>query len=377
MKILPRFVQWLGMFCVWCGVVHGEDASQKIRIGFIEGFTGDDPHTAAELWRGAELFFRNVPNAAAHIQLLQVDNHGSPETTYQVMEDLHQQGVNIAVGISKSDQAIVAASVATKNAMLFVTPFATNTRVTTDAPSTFRLCYTDDVQGTALAQFANAEFAPTRVLILQNVDVQYSIGLTQQFVTTWNQLRPGSTVQTLNYVSGDLGLANVHATVEQLRPQLVFIPDHITRSAILIKEIHSIDPNIVFLGGDGWGGKKVFQAVYPQQTANIRLFYSTHWHENIHTPENQQFVALYRKNYVGEPVTSGAALTYDTLSMVWRAVQTCQPSPTTACLTHAVEVGRFATTTGAVTFGPDHNPRKRLVIIRYTRDAGHSLYKMM
>lgn len=374
-----RCLVFLAMLGTVAVMQQSAQADSGIPVAFIEGFTGADPNTARELYRGAKLFLKKTPQAKKMLRIEKIDNRGIPAETYRSIKVMTKQGVKIVVGISKSDQAIVASHVATEENILFITPFATNTKVTEDARSTFRICFTDIKQGSALAKFAHEEFLPSRMLVLTNVDSQYSIGLAKEFLRTYKSYNSDSAIRELRYLSDNLKLADVQKIFEEFRPVLVFIPDHITRSSIFIREIHQKNPEVIFMGGDGWGGKKVFHAVYPKlkYQHGIHAYYSTHWHESIAGGRNYGFVKGYEESYPGEPITSGAALTYDAFNVLWEALRRCSFEQNVECLTTAIKTMSFSATTGRLQYKGGHNPEKNVFIIRITGSGKHELHKTL
>ena len=338
--------------------------ASKTRVAFISGKTGSDPHTARELERGVDVFLQQNPDAAKKLGIERFDSKGDPAETFKAIESIAKKGIKLVVGIARSDEAIVISKYISDKDMLFLTPFATNPRVTQESENAFQICFSDLAQGPALAAFAGKLYRGKKLLVLTNTSSLYSIGLTEGFMK--NLPKDVSVKQQLYSTEARRGDV-IQALVRDFKPAAIFIPDHINNAALFANEIHREYPEIEFLGGDGFGGLRVLKGVFGE-TPSIQLTFSTHWHESVKTPANERFLAGYRKLYPGDLPTSGAALTFDSLNVLYQALKKAKYSDEAKRLRELIVGGTFHSTTGDLRFrNGERSAIKDVVLLKYDK----------
>jgi branched-chain amino acid transport system substrate-binding protein len=262
-------------------------------VGLIAGFTSSDPNTANEFKRGMEVFMKLHPEISKQLEIRVTDNRGDAAYTLELMRKMAKEdGVRVFIGVSNSDEAITASIAAEETRSLFITPFATNPKVTQNKKYTFRACYSDEIQGRTLAKFAGEELRPKSVHVLTNRDSHYSQGLSESFLKRLKSTHPKIRTEQILYSKNDYRWPEIQAQLEKNPPEVVFIPDHVTHAGVLTKHINEAFPGRVFLGGDGWGGKRVLHAIHGENHPS-RAFYSTHWDEAMAGPEAARFNETY------------------------------------------------------------------------------------
>jgi branched-chain amino acid transport system substrate-binding protein len=339
-----------------------------IVVGLIAGFTSSDPNTANEFRRGMEVFFKLHPQASKRLEVRVLDNKGDPAKTVELVQEEIKNGNKIFVGVSNSDEAIAASSIIEKQGALLITPFATNPKVTLGRKHTFRACYSDDVQGETLARFTGSELKPQSVDILINRDSHYSQGLAESYLQTLKASFPSIKTRAHFYSKTDYRWNEMKAEMEKSVPDLVFIPDHVTHAAILTKNINEVFPGRKFLGGDGWGGKKVLHAIHGENLPSS-AYYSTHWDEAAVGKESDRFVSAYKKLFPeATSVSSGAALTYDSFLLLNHALKAWPgpaKDPNHLKLIEALERTKVTGVGGKIAYRPgkDHTPSRPVILI--------------
>lgn len=292
--------------------------NEKVPVAFVAALSGSDPHTAQELVRGLRVF---EATQKSPFEIKVFDNKGDPEKTYSLFKELKEQKYKLIVGLARSDEALVAARAAEENKQIFLTPFATNPSISKKFSSAFQVCFNDDEQGEVLALFANSQLKAKKILVLKNSQSNYSIGLTESFVKNiqvGGYREEGGAAKSfvqMVYENSLESLKDIAAAVEFKKIDLVFVPDHIQRASLIAKELVKINPHLIFLGGDGFGGAKMMAAIFGK-TPEIDLYYSTHWYEEILFKKNRQFVKKYMELFPESRATSGAARSFDALNVL-------------------------------------------------------------
>lgn len=341
------------------------NAFAAVEVGFIAGLTGTDPNTARELGRGVEVFEKAHPDARQMMKINILDNQGSPEKTLMAMDELYKKGVRIFIGVSSSNEAIAAAKfVAEKKDSLFITPFATNPKVTEYSDRVFRTCFDDVQQGEFLARYVSKQFKGKRVAVFTNSSSHYSQGLSSVFMKNIS----GITAKNFEYTSVAPDPGALRAEIAAFKPDLAFIPDSAQSAAQIAKLVFEIDRKTQFLGGDGMGGIRLFHAVLPI-TEDLKVQYTTYWHAEIQTRENKAFMKIYKKLFPKDNPSSGAALTYEAFGVLFQALKNAK-STSVRDLVHAIRSKPYAGTTGNLKFDAySGTPKRSVVLMSLGRDG--------
>lgn len=201
------------------------------------------------------------------------------------------------VGTIRSDHALVAADIAERMAIPFVTPLSTNPKVTEGKKFTLRTCFDDRTQADLLSQFVFREKKHTRVAILFNQSQVFSHGFAIEFEKAARKL---GVVNILSRPLSENSEVDSKTTSElqAFSPDAVLVPSYqVEAAAVLAKLIAVLPAKVEFFGPDSWGGGRLFHAVFSgERNAVFRGFYAEHWSREIKSKANRDFLDLYLKN---------------------------------------------------------------------------------
>ena len=347
-------------------------AGAQTRVAYIAGVTGTDPNTARELARGIDVFKSLHKQSSKSIDIKVFDNEGSVEKTLAVMELAYNDGFKFFVGVSNSNEAMAAAKfISMHKDTFFITPFATNSKITQVSDRIFRICYDDSAQGKFLAKFVQNTLRSKRAMILTNIESLYSQDLAENFTKNLKKV----ITQKYDYIITELDagkdISKLIATAKSFNPDVVFIPDSSQNTAKILKILYSELPSVHYVGGDGWGGQTLFQAIFPV-TPKMKLSYSTYWDSEISINLNKKFINAYSKLYGGDKPTSGAALSYESLYILADAIksQGLKSVSNIEAIKTFLYSKTFKGTTGDIKFSKDNGtPARQIVIMSIGQDS--------
>ncbi len=349
-------------------------AEIRTKVAYLGGFSSLSTGTVLtdlNLEKGLKIFLKMHPEVDKSIEFVRFDNQGEASNTALEAKKIIDQNIKFIVGVSKSNHALVVAPLADENKILFITPQATNDKVTQNHPYVFRSCFSDFYQGRAIAQFAIQNRKAKKILVMTNVDTPYSLGLAQRFKEFVGKK---ALITEMKYLPDGINVAEIKTTVERVKPDLVFIPDYVNTAVFLIKELYKIDPKLLLVGGDGWGGREVLDpAIKPLKGLNA--YYTTLWSQDLANPKNQKFVKLFASEYPGDPSSISAATMYDALSIFWESFKAVKGPKTPDAVRAKLLSTTFLTTSGKISFPDPNNPTpKRRVVMNRLNEGEHELY---
>ena len=366
MKKISLFLLLLALFTSACEI----RSSQTVRIGIIAYLQGNGdaiatsgtPSLNAARLAVDEINARggvNINGQRANVELVVASTENDAAKVQAATGKLIQTDKVVAiVGPQYSGDAIVAGDIAQRLNVPLITGTATNPQVTQGRSFVFRIPFTDDFQGRALADFAYYDLQARRIGVFYDANDIYSNGLAQTFITAAEAL--GSrVVLTETFESGNV---NIQPQIDRLlaaKLQLIFMPvypaDAMLQVGLLVKGGY---PGYL-LGGDGWDA--VTQVKLP---AFNHTYASTSYSVKVTYPENRQFIEKYQQIY-GNPPNDSAASVYDAFNLIFRAIETAGSALPVDIQSSLMSMPVYNGATGPIDFVNSGDPAKPAYILYF------------
>lgn len=338
------------------------DAENAIRVAAIFSYTGTAASSNLSSILGVrwaiEDINRNGGVLGRHVRLIEIDNIGTPIGSKVAVDKAIREDAAAIIGPAWSTHALAAARTAQNAGIPMISNVATHPRVTRIGNCIFRVCNNDFLQGRVLGQFARRELKIEQVVILQDLNSDYSQGLACTFREAFERLG-GTICAVLDYKATQTNFRNLLATAKAADPDLVFVPGH-DESGSIIAEAHRIGLQVPFMGGDGWDVASFFTKGGNQLASG---FYATHWNEAVKNPQSIDFNQRYKKLY---PFLSPAALGYDAVFILADAMRRSGSTDRRAICKALAQTKNFQGITGNLTFNASGDPIKPIVIMKIT-----------
>ena len=339
------------------------NSSDVIKIGVFEPLTGANAAGGEMTVEGIELAHAKVGEVLGKkVELVILDNKSEKVDAANAVSRLIDKDKVVAIIGSYGSSLSMAAGDIVKNAKVpAVGCSPTNPLVTLDNDYYFRVCFIDPFQGTVMANYAFNELRAKKAAIIQDVQQDYSIGLSKYFVDAFVKLTgdAGSIVATTSYNTGDQDFSAQLTNVKSLNPDVIFAPGNDGESALLIKQARDLGIDIPILGGDTWespvflsvGGNAVEGAVY-----------STHFtSESPVTAASEDFLKEYKAKYNKEANAFGA-LGYDAYMVIIDAIEKAGSEDPVAIRDKIAATTDFVGATGIITLDSNGDAVKSAII---------------
>src|SRR5262249_29841312 len=157
-----------------------------------------------------------------------------------------------------SSRSLAAASEAQKSRIPMVSPASTNPKVTQIGDYIFRACFVDSFQGSSMARFAFNDLGMKKIAILYDIKNDYSVGLTEFFEKTVNELGV-EIVEKQSYSEGDIEFRAQLTAIKSKNPPAIYIPGYYTEVGLIARQARDLGINVPLLGGDGWDSPKTLE----------------------------------------------------------------------------------------------------------------------
>lgn len=362
MRSTPHKMLATAMFLLLAGNAMAAD----LKIGVVSPMTGATATFGQENANGIKLAYEKMKKMAGGKKfdlIIEDDKSEAIESTNATRKLLSVDKVSVMIGAPTSSLALASAPIVQEAKIPFITPTATNAKVTMVGDYITRACFTDDFQGVVMAKFAVENLKKMKGLVLIENTSDYSKGLAKAFTENFVKLggKMAST-EELTYAAKDTDFQSLLRKVKRANPDFVFVPGYYVEVGLLLKQARAIGINVPFLGGDGWDSPKLFEIAGEAVKGS---YISNHFAPDDKSPVVQNFVKEYEKAYGSKP-GSFAALGYDSLGIVADAIKRAKSTKPADIRAALVATKGYQGITGTITFDKDRNPTKSAVVLEAT-----------
>jgi branched-chain amino acid transport system substrate-binding protein len=342
-----------------------QSSSNDIVIGHLASMTGDTATFGTSADEGIRLALDEI-NAAGgvlgkKIKIITEDDRSVTSEARTVANKLITRDHVVALlGEIASSRSIAAAPVAQSAKIPMLTPGSTNPKVTQEGDYIFRVCFTDDFQGEAIARFAMESLGLKRFAILYAVNSDYSVGLrdrVKQYVTTHG----GQILAEESYTEkADRDFRGQLTKIKDTNPEAIFMTGYYTEAGLVARQARQLGITVPLIGGDGWDSDVSLES---GGDAINGCFFTNHYSPDENRPVVQQFVAAYKAKYNGKVPDAMAVLGYDAMRVMADAIKRAGNTDGTKIRDALAATKAFPGVAGDITIDQNRNASKSIVVI--------------
>ena len=245
---------WLTGLVLAAGLGLASTADAQIKFGVAGPITGPNASFGAQLTNGVGQAVEDFNKAGGilgqKLELEQGDDVSDPKQGVSVANKFVGDGVHFVIGHFNSGVTIPASEVYSDNDILFVTPSATNPKVTDrklwDA---FRTCGRDDQQGKLWADLALSDLKDKKIAIVHD-KTPYGQGLAD---AARGFMNAGGKKEVL-YEGVNVGEKDYSAIVSKIKAagaDYVMWGGLHTEAGLIVRQMRDQDMKTILISGDG------------------------------------------------------------------------------------------------------------------------------
>ncbi len=247
-----------GILIGFVGCAKAPEGEQVVKIALVCPLTGDIAAMGQGMKRGAEMAIEEA-NASGKFQdikleLAAFDDRGDPKeaanVANQVISDAKIIGV---IGHLNSGCSIPASQVYAKHNLLMITPASTNPKLTLQGlKNVFRVCTTDDVQGSFGANYCVDNLKIITVAVIHD-KTAYGQGLAEEFKKQFEarETRQGKILSFDGINSGDKDFRALLTRIKNEKPDLLYFGGMYSECGLITKQAKELGLQVPVVGGDG------------------------------------------------------------------------------------------------------------------------------
>jgi branched-chain amino acid transport system substrate-binding protein len=308
------------MFAAGCGG-SGKD---ELVIGEYGSLTGGDATFGGSTKTGVEAAMADLTaSAQGKIGGLPVrvvvedDQSQAQEAANAVQKLISQDQVVSVIGEVASSRSLAGGPICQTAGVPMISPSSTNPKVTQVGDCIFRMCFLDDFQGRAVAQFAFQTLGLKKVAILKDLKSDYSAGLTEYFGDAFKKLG-GTVIAEQSYQAGDQDFSAQLTAIKAKHPDAIYIPGYYTEAGLIARKARELGITVPLLGSDGWESEKLLEIGGESMNGS---YYTNHWALDMPNPKLQAFLKSYREKNAGSDPDAIAGLAYDAANVLFGCLQ--------------------------------------------------------
>lgn len=350
----------------------GVGAANTFKVGAVGPRTGPVATYGLSVLNAVTLAVEEV-NAAGgilgqQVELIIEDNKADATETNNAFRKLASRDqVHAIIGAVVTANSIVGAQVAQMMQVPMITPTSTAEKVTQEGDYIFRSCLIDPVQAVIAGNFAYSSLGLREVAILTAQTNDYSVGLTEVFTETYENLG-GKVVAFESYSEGDQDFKAQLTKIRARNPEAIYVPGYYTEAGLIARQMRQLGMEQPIIGPDGFDSPKLFEI---GGDAVLGSYFTNHYSKEADDPVSKKFVADYRAKY-GEDPDGFAALGYDAALILFDAIERAGDAAKAKNITSARKAIRDAiadtkdlkAVTGTLTLDENRNPVKSAVILK-------------
>ena len=369
--------------CGHTGVADSGTSPEPIHIGAIYDLTGAQAPLDIPSLDGARLAVDRINTAGGllgrRVELLERDGQTNASVVRYDARNLARQGVAAMIGLSDTDQVLAAAPVAAAAGIPFVTSGATSPRLPAQVPGwLFLACYGDNEQAAAAAEYAVTEMGTRRVAVLYDKDSEYTKLLQHYFVEAFKAYG-GTVVFSRAFTTGDLDAKELMEPATQTdgdgdspapaTVHLIFVASEPEDAGPLVVKLRAAGFGQPIMGGDSFDQQLLISAA---EDSGGGVYFTTHAALGLpHSSRSmRRFSARYSAAYGRSPENAFAALGYDAVNLVAKAIRKAQSDDPAKVRDALLDMRAFNGVTGPTSYAGDtFVPAKAVTVVSVGREA--------
>lgn len=360
----------LALVAVGCG----GGGTNSVKVALVCPLTGDDAAHGQGMKRAFIMAIEDA-NAAKKlgditIEALPMDDRSDPKEAVTVATQvISDRGIIGIIGHLNSGCSIPASQVYTKRNLPMITPASTNPKLTQQGlKNVFRVCGTDDVQGSFGANYVHDTLGFAKVAVIHD-KTAYGQGLAEEFQKQF--LAIGGTVTSFDGIDrGEKDFKALLTRVKAGEPQLLYYGGLYAEAGLMSKQMKELGLAIPLMGGDG-----IFTSEYARiaGSASEGDLASMVGLPPSKLPLAKDFLARYAQRWPGDDVEPYDPLTYEATMLLLDAYASCgmDPAKLNATIAGIVHQGII----GEVSFDQNGDNRNKAISMNRVQNGQFIFYE--
>jgi branched-chain amino acid transport system substrate-binding protein len=297
-------------------------AADTIKIGLMGPMTGTWSNTGKEMKLVVDLLAEDFNSKGGvlgkKIEIVAVDDEGTPQGAIQAAQELSRQSVTAVIGSLTSSATETSQDIFNKARIIQITNASSAVGLTEkQLKYFFRTCPRDDEQSRVIVQTIQ-KMKLKKLAILYDNTASYAIGLAHQ-VREHAQQKKIDIVFDGSLIPDQTDYLDILKKMKTMNPDSVFFAGYYMEAAKLLRQKKEMDWNVVFIGGDGANNPNLV-SIAGKKAAEGFYFLSPPLPGELNTEYAKKFLVEFLKKYGLPPQSIDSILAGDALRVIVNAI---------------------------------------------------------
>ncbi len=341
-----------------------------IKVGHLASLTGNEATFGQSAEKGIRIALDEINKAGGilgkQVEVITVDDQSKNQEVNNCMVKLTQKDqVCAVIGEIASSNTMAAAPEAQSSKVPLVTPGSTNPLVTQKGDYIFRICYTDDYQGRAIAGFAAKRLGLKRAVTMTDQTSAYSLSLTDEFKKVFEK-EGGQVLLDVSYKKQD---SEYNAQINQAlaaKPDVLVLTGYYTNVPNIIQTARKAGFSGVCVGGDGWDSDELYKM---GGKALDDCYFTNHYSPDDPDPRIKEFLDKFKAKHNGAVPDAMAVLGYDAAMVVFDAIKRAGAAEGPKIRDALAQTSGFKGVSGDITIDANRNAKDKKIMIVGVKDG--------
>ena len=302
------------------GSTSAENTGNAFKVGGTGPLTGDNSIYGLAAYHGAQIAVDEIKEAGGDVQfdLRYEDDVSQAETAVNAYNNLKGWGMQISLGSVTSTPGLSTSVQNYADRIFALTPSASAPKVIEGKDNVFQMCFTDDNQGSASAQYISEQGLGENVFIIWKNDDVYSTGIKEQFVAKADELGLNVVGDATFTDDNDTDFTVQLTQAKEDGADLIFLPIYYGPASMILTQADAMGFEPKFFGVDGMDGILTVEGFDTSLAEGVMLL--TPFNADAQDEATQTFVTEYQNRY-GETPNQFAADAYDCIYALKQALE--------------------------------------------------------
>ena len=302
------------------GSTSAENTGNAFKVGGTGPLTGDNSIYGLAAYHGAQIAVDEIKEAGGDVQfdLRYEDDVSQAETAVNAYNNLKGWGMQISLGSVTSTPGLSTSVQNYADRIFALTPSASAPKVIEGKDNVFQMCFTDDNQGSASAQYISEQGLGENVFIIWKNDDVYSTGIKEQFVAKADELGLNVVGDATFTDDNDTDFMVQLTQAKEDGADLIFLPIYYGPASMILTQADAMGFEPKFFGVDGMDGILTVEGFDTSLAEGVMLL--TPFNADAQDEATQAFVTEYQNRY-GETPNQFAADAYDCIYALKQALE--------------------------------------------------------
>lgn len=340
-------------------------AQEKVSVGIIYGESAVTTDGMFQNLLGTRFAIEDLNREGGilgkQIDLVELNNNGSPIGSKHAAESAVKRGVIAVIGPKASSHSVLAGAVLQEAKIPMISAFDTNPDVTLLGDYIFRICFQDRFQSKVLADFAIHDLKAKTAVVITCAEEKYSLDLATLFISRYRE-NGGTVLWEGEYLNSFNDFRTLLEKANRFRPSVIFLPGYDRASGFIIRQCRKMGENVTFLGADAWSDN-----LYEYGGESIEgSFYSAQWYPDPDDSISSDFVSRYAGKFQHEDIIS-FSLSHDAVFLLADAASRAGSLEPSLIRDALAATKNFQGITGTITMDQNGDPAKPISILKFQR----------